>query len=134
MQSNVIQYEKMSPFTQIMNSFLEENDCKNSMEILVFIALEKFKGANGECNPSYKTLANICKCSKTTIVESLKHLEDINYIVVKNITEGKLRKPNVYWLIEFDKFTGKIDFDSLKSYKPVTRIRTKRPKKKSVNK
>jgi len=72
MQSNVIQYEKMSPFTQIMNSFLENNECINSMEILVFIALEKFKGANGECNPSYKTLANICKSFQACFLSDSK--------------------------------------------------------------
>jgi len=123
-----IEREKVAPFTQIKNNFLEDNECNNSMEVLLFIILKKFEGANGECNPSYKTLMKLCKCKRTAIIECLKHLELLKYIVVRNINVNNERKPNVYWLVQFDKWTGKIIFDSLNNYREVGRINMKKGK------
>jgi hypothetical protein len=109
-------------FVMAYNNFLENNDFKKPLDLLLFIILNKYVNDKKiYCNPSLKTLAKECKTSRSSIIRSLERLEILKYIVVKNEFYHEGKTTSIIWVAQFNKITGNIDKNSLKVYQCLSR-------------
>lgn len=85
----------------------------------IYIALCSFADAQGECWPSYKTIADRAKCKARTCIRHIQALQKLGFISVKRrpITNGD-NESNVYRIIELPSVTA----DSRGSVTPDSRV------------
>lgn len=108
--------------TRIYNNFLQNNECKSTLDLLLFIILNKYVNDKKiYCNPCLKTLAIECKSSRSSIIRSLENLEKIKYIVVHNEFYHNGKTSSTIWVAQFNKITGNIDTNSLNVYQCLAR-------------
>lgn len=97
----------MSGFVCIPNEFFDMK--LTSMEFHVQCYLLKCRNSvTGKCFPSYKTIANDCNLSRSSVIRAVKSLNEKGIISVKNCFKNHLQKSNFYEITQglYDNRTG----------------------------
>ena len=87
-------------FSMIYHDFLD-SDFLDSYEKMIFIYLKRFADSEGKCFPSINKLAKVSKFSKSTILRTLKSLEEKEVISIEHRKTDKGNKSNIYTLHDY---------------------------------
>lgn len=87
-------------FSMIYHDFLD-SDFLDSYEKMIFIYLKRFADSEGKCFPSINKLAKVSKFSKSTILRTLKSLEEKEVISIEHRKTDKGNKSNIYTLYDY---------------------------------
>lgn len=87
-------------FSMIYHDFLD-SDFLDSYEKIIFIYLKRFADSEGKCFPSINKLARISRFSKSTILRTLKSLEEKEVISIEHRKTDKGNKSNIYTLYDY---------------------------------
>jgi len=72
---------------------------KNSIQKLVLMMLANYADENHSCYPSYQHLANICVCTKKTIVRACQQLEEAELIETEKRFDDKGKQTSNRFII-----------------------------------
>lgn len=102
LKKQIAEAKKSSFYVKITkNMFLNDYHTLSPTLRVVYITLKLYASQNGVCYPSHELLGRTAGLSKSTIIRSLKLLEDKGWIKIEKRYK-KNGKSNVYHLLKED--------------------------------
>ena len=101
--------EKNKPYTMFYNDILAIKGLSSKAK-LCYLTLTMFAGADGECYPSYQTIADKMSVSRMTAIRAIKELESVNLLdksTRKHKTNSKIPVSNFYILYDAENYNVK---------------------------
>lgn len=65
---------------------------------LILVTLADMADANGRCHPGHQHIANMCGCSRRSVIRHLETLAELRLIRIEHRSEGGRKTSNVYAL------------------------------------
>lgn len=101
-----VEKEKRVDFTILENKVIRDVNKFDKNELLAYTVLNFYADTNGNCNPSYETLAKYMRTSRRTAITAVQGLVEKGIIKLQNQKEDKKKEmnSNLYTLVSVSKW------------------------------